>query len=44
MCPFVERARLALAARNIPYQVVQINLERRAKWHYELNQGFVPFL
>merc|ERR1712224_297765 len=44
MCPFVERVRLVLAARNIPYQDCQVNLERRAKWHYELNGGFVPIL
>ena len=44
MCPFVEKARLALVAKNIPYQDCQVNLERRTKWHYELNQGFVPIL
>jgi len=21
-----------------------MNLEKRAKWHFELNQGYVPFL
>ena len=44
MCPFVERARLVLAAKNIPYQTCQVNLERRTKWHYEVNGGFVPIL
>ena len=42
LCPFVERVRLVLA--EVPYQDVQINLEKRAKWHYYLNQGFVPIL
>ena len=44
MCPFVEKARLVLHAKNIPYQNCQVSLERRSKWHYELNGGFVPFL
>ena len=44
MCPFVERARLVLAAKGIPYQDCQINLEDRTKWHREMNKGFVPIL
>ena len=44
LCPFVEKARLALGAKNLAYQDVQVNLERRAKWHYLLNEGFVPIL
>ena len=44
LCPYVEKVRLVLAAKQLPYQDVQINLERRAKWHYLLNQGFVPIL
>ena len=44
MCPFVERVRLVLAAKNIPYQDCQVNLEKRTKWHYDLNDGFVPIL
>ena len=44
LCPFVERARLVLAAKNLAYQNVEVNLEKRAKWHYLLNQGFVPIL
>lgn len=42
LCPFVERVRLVLA--NTPYQDCQINLEFRTKWHYFLNNGFVPIL
>ncbi len=42
LCPFVERVRLVLA--GIPYQDVQMNLEKRTKWHYFLNNGFVPIL
>ena len=44
LCPFVEKVRLVLAAKKIEYQDVQVNLERRAKWHYLLNGGFVPML
>ncbi len=44
LCPFMERARLVLAAKGLNYQDVQMNLERRAKWHYLLNEGFVPIL
>jgi len=36
--------RLVLAAKKISYQDVQVNLEKRAKWHYLLNGGFVPML
>jgi glutathione S-transferase len=44
LCPFVEKARLVLAAKGLKYQDVQVNLERRTKWHYMLNEGFVPIL
>ena len=44
LCPFVERVRLVLAAQGIPYQDVQINLEKRTRWHYSINGGFVPIL
>ena len=44
MCPFVERARLALDIAGVKYQVVQINLGNRAKWHREISNGFVPIL
>mmetsp|Transcript_31420 Transcript_31420/g.30768 ORF Transcript_31420/g.30768 Transcript_31420/m.30768 type:complete len:88 (+) Transcript_31420:51-314(+) len=44
LCPFVERARMVLAAKNLQYQGVEVNLERRAKWHYLLNGGFVPIM
>ena len=44
MCPFVERVRLALFAKGIPFQACQMNLEHRTKWHYEVNNGFVPIL
>jgi glutathione S-transferase len=44
LCPFVEKVRLVLAAKKLEYQSVQINLQKRARWHYILNGGFVPIL
>ena len=44
MCPFVEKARMVFAAKKIDYQPCLVNLEKRAKWHYELNDGYVPFI
>jgi len=44
LCPFVEKVRLVLHAKGIEYQDCQVNLERRNKWHYQLNGGFVPIL
>ena len=44
LCPFVERVRLVLAAQALPYQDVEINLEKRTRWHYSINGGFVPIL
>ena len=44
LCPFVERVRLVLSAQGLPYQDVEVNLEKRTRWHYSLNGGFVPIL
>ena len=44
LCPFVERVRLVLAAKGLPYQDVEVNLLKRTRWHYSLNGGFVPIL
>eukprot|EP00347_Sterkiella_histriomuscorum_P018901 403343735 len=44
LCPFVEKARLALAARNIEYQKCDIDLEQKPQWHIDINGGTVPFL
>ena len=42
MCPFTERGRLALAAKGIPFQEVEIDLENKTPWHVEINGGLVP--
>ena len=44
LCPFVEKARLALAARNVQYQKCEMDLNNKAPWHVALNNGFVPLL
>jgi len=44
LCPFVEITRLVLAFKQIPYQDCQVSLLSRTKWHYKLNNGFVPIL
>mmetsp|Transcript_106581 Transcript_106581/g.147552 ORF Transcript_106581/g.147552 Transcript_106581/m.147552 type:complete len:193 (-) Transcript_106581:204-782(-) len=43
-CPFSERARLAFAARKIPYQWVEVDLQKKADWHLAANGGTVPLL
>jgi glutathione S-transferase len=43
LCPFVEKARIALAARAIPFQQVNIDLTKKAAWHVALG-GLVPIL
>ncbi|CDW81451.1 glutathione s-transferase [Stylonychia lemnae] len=44
LCPFVEKARLALAARNVVYQNCEIDLSNKTEWHVAINGGFVPVL
>eukprot|EP00347_Sterkiella_histriomuscorum_P017638 403348572 len=41
-CPFVEKARLAFAARNHVYQKVEVDLGKKTEWHKEINGGLVP--
>jgi glutathione S-transferase len=43
-CPFVEKARLAFAARNVQYQRVELDLEKKTQWHKDINGGLVPIL
>ena len=44
LCPFATRARYAFVAKNIPFQSVECDLDAKAGWHLELNNGFVPVL
>jgi len=44
-CPFVRRAKLVLAAKNIPYEEVNINLADPPEWYLKKNPvGEVPLL
>jgi|EP00670_Eutreptiella_braarudii_P010276 glutathione S-transferase len=44
LCPFVSRARYAFALKKIPFQDVQVDLNEKAQWHLDFNNGFVPVL
>nr|AYN44538.1 glutathione S-transferase O1 [Brachionus koreanus] len=44
-CPFAQRSRLVLAAKNIPYEVVNIKLKVKPEWYLGINpSGMVPCL
>jgi len=44
-CPYVQRAKLVLAAKNIPYEEININLVDRPEWYLKKNPpGQVPGL
>ena len=44
LCPFVEMARMALAARNVEYQRCEVDLGKKTPWHLAINGGLVPIL
>ncbi|TNV76667.1 hypothetical protein FGO68_gene10363 [Halteria grandinella] len=44
LCPFAERARIALAAKGVQYQTVNVDLDKKTSWHAAINGGVVPFL
>ncbi|XP_011137460.1 pyrimidodiazepine synthase [Harpegnathos saltator] len=42
-CPFVHRIRLILTLKNIPHDIVNINLKDKPEWYLEINpKGTVP--
>jgi glutathione S-transferase len=44
-CPFCARVRIALAEKGIEYETVEIDLDNRPGWVYDLNaSGKVPIL
>lgn len=44
-CPYSQRVRLVLAAKNVPCEIVNINAKRRPEWYLEKNPlGLVPTL
>ena len=42
LCPFVEKVRMALAARNVEYQRVHFDLDKKTPWHLGINGGLIP--
>ncbi|ELT96900.1 hypothetical protein CAPTEDRAFT_157769 [Capitella teleta] len=44
-CPFAQRTRMVLLYKEIPHEVVNVNLRRKPKWLFERNPfGLVPVL
>ena len=44
LCQSSEKARLALAAKAIPYESYELDLTKKTKWHIAINEGKVPVL
>lgn len=42
LCPFVEKVRMAFAARNVVYQKADVDLGKKTPWHLAINGGLVP--
>lgn len=44
-CPFAQRVRLVLKAKNIPHEIVNINLINKPEWYFQIHpEGKVPAL
>ncbi len=44
-CPYAQRTRLVLEAKNIDYETINIDLSKKPEWYLELNPaGLVPCL
>ncbi|TNV76451.1 hypothetical protein FGO68_gene12864 [Halteria grandinella] len=44
LCPYAERVRLALSARNVKFERCEINLKDKPQWHQEIEGGTIPLL
>ena len=44
LCPFVARARYALALKEVKFQECMVDLNNKGKWHLDLNGGMIPVL
>eukprot|EP00096_Caligus_rogercresseyi_P002362 TRINITY_DN14479_c0_g1_i1.p1 TRINITY_DN14479_c0_g1~~TRINITY_DN14479_c0_g1_i1.p1 ORF type:complete len:245 (-),score=-4.79 TRINITY_DN14479_c0_g1_i1:215-949(-) len=38
-CPYVQRLKLVLAAKNVKHETVNINLSNKPEWYFEINPG-----
>lgn len=36
-CPYAERARLVLLLKNIPHDIVNIDLKNKPEWLFDIN-------
>uniref|UniRef100_A0A131XVF6 Putative glutathione s-transferase n=1 Tax=Ixodes ricinus TaxID=34613 RepID=A0A131XVF6_IXORI len=44
-CPFCHRSLLVLQAKNIPHEIINLDLKNKPEWHFKLNPaGKVPIL
>lgn len=44
-CPFTQRVRIVLNAKNIPHDIVYINLKKQPTWYFKFHpDGKVPVL
>lgn len=42
-CPFAHRTRLVLSKKNIPHDIVNVNLQDKPEWIFQLHpEGKVP--
>nr|AJE61309.1 glutathione S-transeferase [Dendroctonus armandi] len=45
LCPFAKRARIVLKAKNLPHDIVNINLTNKPEWYFKIHpKGQVPAL
>ena len=44
ICAFSERVKLSFVAKELEFQNVEMDLESKAAWHLELNDGIIPVL
>lgn len=45
MCPYAQRARLLLSAKKVPYDLVNVDLNKKPDWFFDINfYGEVPVI
>ncbi|XP_063220887.1 glutathione S-transferase omega-2-like isoform X2 [Bacillus rossius redtenbacheri] len=44
-CPYAQRARIVLLVKNVPHDIVNIDLQNKPEWYFDVHpQGKVPAL